>query len=203
MADTYDLLSLAEAKSALGLPAANPDLDTTVASYVTAVSRVLDENCGPLVQRTVTNETHSGNGSYAIDLKQRPAATLTSCTEYQGTTAVSLTIETAGTAPADGVILDGDNGFLYRRSSGADWTWYPGRNNITVTYTAGRYANTAAVDARVKRAAGMLLRHLWAIDKGSGNMMFGEVEIPIPMGYAIPNRVRETLSDFWLTPAVA
>jgi hypothetical protein len=178
MADTYDLLSLAEAKGALGLPAANPDLDTTVASYVTAVSRVLDQNCGPLVQRTVTNETHSGNNSNAIDLKQRPA-------------------------PANGVILDGDNGFLYRRSSGADWTWYPGRNNITVTYTAGRYANTAAVDARVKRAAGMLLRHLWAIDKGSGNMMFGEVEIPIPMGYAIPNRVRETLADLWLTPAVA
>jgi hypothetical protein len=203
MADTYDLLSLAEAKSALGLPAANPDLDTTVASYVTAVSRVLDENCGPLVQRTVTNETHSGNGTYAIDLKKRPAATLTSCTEYQGTTAITLTIETAGTAPANGVILDGDNGLLYRRSSGADWTWYPGRNNITVTYTAGRYANTAAVDARVKRAAGMLLRHLWAIDKGSGNMMFGEVEIPIPMGYAIPNRVRETLADLWLTPTVA
>jgi hypothetical protein len=34
-------------------------------------------------------------------------------------------------------------------------------------------------------------------------MMFGEVEIPIPMGYAIPNRVRETLNDLWLTPAVA
>lgn len=203
MADTYDLLSLAEAKSALGLPAANPDLDTTVASYVTAVSRVLDENCGPLVQRTISAELYSGERRPAIRLRNMPAASITSCTEYQGTTAVVLTVETIGTDPAEACILDSSTGLLYRRSGGLDADWYPGRNNITVTYTAGRYANTAAVDARVKRAAGMLLRHLWAIDKGSGNMMFGEVEIPIPMGYAIPNRVREMLSDFWLTPAVA
>jgi hypothetical protein len=203
MADTYDLLSLTEAKQALGLPTANPDLDTTVASYVTAVSRLLDDRCGPLVQRTVTNETHSGNGETIIQLAQRPAASITSCTEYQGTTAVPLTVETIGTAPSNGCIVDSTNGLLYRRSGGVDARWYPGRNNITVTYTAGRYASTSVVDARVKRATGMLLRHLWAIDKGSGNMMFGEIEMPIPMGYAIPNRVREMLSDLWRAPVIA
>ena len=203
MADTYDLLSLAEAKATLGQSASATDLDTTIASYVTAVSRVLDENCGPLVQRTVTAEKYSGDGSSILRLRQQPASSITSCTEYQGTVAVTLTVETIGTAPSAGCMLDPDTGLLYRRAGGWDYSWYPGRGNITVTYTAGRYANTAAVDARVKRAAGMLLRHLWAIDKGSGNMMFGEVDMPIPMGFAIPNRVREMLSDFWLVPGFA
>lgn len=202
MADTYDLLSLAEAKNTLGLSTTASDLDATVASYVTAVSRLLDENCGPFVQRTVSNEIHSG-GHSMLQLRNAPAATVTSCTEYQGTSAVTITVETQGTEPADGCILDSDTGLLVRRSGGTDARWYPGRNNINVTYTAGRSANTAAVDARVKRAAGMLLRHLWAMDKGSGNLMFGEVDMPIPMGYAIPNRVRELLNDFWRAPVVA
>ena len=203
MADTYDLLSLAEAKATLGQSAAATDLDTTIASYVTAVSRMLDEACGPLVTRTVTAEKYSGDGTAIIKLRQMPASAITSCTEYQGTTAVTLTVETIGTTPSAGCILDPATGLLYRRAGGWDDAWYPGRGNISVTYTAGRYANTAAVDARVKRAAGMLLRHLWAIDKGSGNMMFGEVDMPIPMGFAIPNRVREMLSDFWLVPGFA
>jgi hypothetical protein len=203
MADTYDLLSLAEAKQALGQPLTASDLDTTIASYVTGVSRILDANCGPLVQRTVTGETYSGDGTSIIRLRQTPAASITSCTEYQGTKAVTLTVETIGTAPAAGCILDPQNGLLYRRSGGWDSSWWMGRGNITVTYVAGLYANTAAVDARVKRAAGMLLRHLWAIDKGSGNLMFGEVDMPIPMGYAIPNRVKEMLSDLWLVPGFA
>lgn len=202
MADTYDLLSLTEAKTALGLSLAASDLDTAVASYVTAVSRLLDENCGRFVQRTITDEIHSG-GDRSIPLANAPAATISSCTEYQGTTAVTITVETIGTAPANGCLIDSDTGLLVRRSSGADSVWYPGRNNIKVTYTAGRYTNTANVDARVKRAAGMLLRHLWAIEQGSGNLMFGEVNIPIPMGYAIPNRVREMLNDFWRAPVIA
>jgi hypothetical protein len=202
MADTYDLLSLSEAKTTLGLAASASDLDTAVASYVTAVSRLLDEKCGPFVQRTISSEIHSG-GYIMLQLRNAPAASITSCTEYQGTTAVTISVETLGTAPANGCLLDSTTGMLVRRSGGSDDIWYPGRNNVTVTYSAGRYTNTAAVDARVKRAAGMLLRHLWAMDKGSGNLMFGEIDMPIPMGYAIPNRVRELLSDFWLAPVIA
>jgi hypothetical protein len=154
------------------------------------------------VARTITNEIHSG-GYSMLTLRNAPASTITSCTEYQGTTAVTVTVETIGTAPSEGCLLDSTTGMLVRRSGGDDAVWYPGRNNIKVTYTAGRYATTATVDARVKQAAGMLLRHLWAIDKGSGNLMFGEINVPIPMGFAIPNRVRELLNDFWLPPVIA
>jgi hypothetical protein len=201
MSDTYDLLTLSEGKDALGLTANTTDQDTLVASYITTVSRILDINCGPLVQRTITAEKRSG-GNNAIPIHFGPAIAISSITEYQGMTAVTLTAETPGTAPADGYILDAENGLVYRRSSGEDTYFAFGRNNIQITYTTGRYATTSAVDPRVKRAAGTMLRHLWSIDKGSGNLMFGEVDAPTPIGFAIPNRVREMLADLWQIPAV-
>lgn len=201
MADTLDLLSLTEGKQAIGTAAAATDIDTTLAGYITATSRLIDANCGPMVQRTITGEVHDG-GAATIRLTYNPASTVTTVTEYQGTTAVTVTQETLGTAPNPGYLLDVASGYLYRRANGVDGQWYDGRRNIVVTYTAGRFANTAAVDARVKQAAGMLLRHLWAIQYGNGNVMFGEADVPMPIGFAIPNRVREMLASYWLVPAV-
>lgn len=201
MSDTLDLLTLTEAKQAIGTTVAATDLDTTIAAYVTACSRLLDANCGPLVNRTYTAEAHNG-GDYTIRLNYPPAATVTTVTEYQGTTAVTVTQQTPGTLPNEGYVHDTASGYLYRTQGGIDARWYQGRQNITVTYTAGRFASTSAVDPRVKQAAGMLLRHLWAMQYGSGNIMFGEAEVPVPVGFAIPNRVREMLASYWLVPAV-
>lgn len=202
MSDTLDLLTLTEAKTAIGTTIAATDLDTIIATYVTTVSRTLDANCGPLVTRTITNEAHNGGG-YTIRLSYNPAASITTVTEYQGTTAVTITQQTPGTLPDNGYVLDTPSGYLYRVQGGADAYWYQGRNNIVVTYSAGRFASTSVVDARVKQAAGMLLRHLWAMQYGSGNVMFGEADIPAPIGFAIPNRVKELLASYWLIPSVA
>jgi hypothetical protein len=201
MADTLDLLSLAEGKAAIGTAVAAVDLNTSVASYITAVSRTIDDNCGPMVQRTLTSEAYDG-GAGTIRLASTPVVSVTTVTEYQATTAVACTQETAGTAPANGYVLDPRSGYLYRRTSGSDSRWAPGRRNIIATYVAGRYATTATVDPQVKQAASMLLRHLWAIQYGSGNATFGEMDMPTPIGFAIPNRVREMLATYWQVPAV-
>jgi hypothetical protein len=115
MADTLDLLSLAEGKAAI----AAVDLNTSVASYITAVSRTIDDNCGPMVQRTLTSEAYDG-GAGTIRLASTPVVSVTTVTEYQATTAVACTEETAGTAPANGYVLDPRSGYLYRRTSGSD-----------------------------------------------------------------------------------
>lgn len=201
MADTLDLLSLAEAKQAIGTALAGTDMDSAVATYVTAVSRLIDANCGPMVQRTITLEVHDG-GQDTIRLTYNPAASITTVIEYQGTTAVTLTEETPGTAPDPGYLLDKVSGYVWRRAGGTDGKWYNGRHNVVVTYTAGRFTSTSTVDLRVKQAAGMLLRHLWAIQYGNGNVMFGEADVPMPIGFAIPNRVKEMLASYWLVPAV-
>jgi hypothetical protein len=182
MADTLDVVTLAEFEADLG------DVDDTLAAaYITSVSRLLDKVCGPIVQRTITDEVHDG-GSNMIMLSEWPVASVTSVVEYQGHTAVTLTEEAVTTSPANGFLCEFDNGEVFRRAGKRDWTFYRGRRNILVTYVAGRYATTATVDARFKRAALITLRNLWSREQGMGTVTFGPDGQPIVGAtFALPN----------------
>ncbi len=59
MSDTLDVISLAEGKSAVGITTGDTSQDTALAQKITAVSRRIDRLCGPVVQRTVTDEVTS------------------------------------------------------------------------------------------------------------------------------------------------
>lgn len=182
MADTLDVVTLAEAEADLG----DQD-DTLLAAYITSVSRLLDKVCGPIVQRTVTSEVHDG-GMGTIRLDEWPVASVTTLTEYQGTTAVTLTAEAVTTSPGNGYIAELGTGTIYRRSGKLDWTFYPGRANVVCTYVAGRYASTAAVDSRFKRAALITLRNLWQKEQGMGTVTFGPDGQPVVGAtFALPN----------------
>lgn len=160
---TNDVLTLAEAKTAINQSGSTSD--TEIGLWVTAVSVRLDDLCGAVVIRTVTLETHDGGGRF-VRLREAPCAkssatTITTVTEYDQTTSQALTEETNSTKPADGFIFDQTLGLLRRRSSGFDARFPDGRGNVVVTYEAGRYANTAAVDGRFKVTAGAIMRRLW------------------------------------------
>ena len=149
-----DILTLAEAKAALNIPAATADYDTELAQVITAASRFVDSVFGPVVRRTITDERHYGAGT-SVTLNQSPVASVTTVTEYSGGVATVLTAESdtvAGTYTLD------DN-VLHRRASwgGA----YFARQSVVVTCVAGRYASTATVDAKFKEAAVVALIHFW------------------------------------------
>ncbi len=171
MADTLDLITLAEAKSALNNPPS--DVDTELAQVITAVSQRLDDLCGAVVIRTVTSEAHDG-GCPAIFLRRAPvsvlsATTITTLTEYSGTTSTVLTAETVGTTPSTGYLFVVEQGTIFRRSGGSDATFPTGRRNVVVTYQGGRYANTGAVAPKFKQAAAIAVAHVWTnIGAGSG-----------------------------------
>jgi len=178
MADILDVLTLPEAKTALGLNSAATTYDTVLAQYVTAVSRQLDKLCGPVVVRTVTNEPHDGGG-HTIRLRRVPVLTVTTVTEYNGTTATVITAETNAAKTSTNYLHDGtlgtiNSGTIIRRSSDGDETFESGRRNIEVTYEAGRAATTATVDARFKNAAAMMLRNVWTAEQATGSQTFGE-----------------------------
>lgn len=208
MADVLDLITLAEAKSAINLASTVSSQDTELAGYVTAVSRRLDDLCGPIVVRTVT-EQHDG-GTSTLFLRQTPTSasattTLTTVTEYSGGVAQVLTAESLTVNSAYSYRFDPRVGTLTRRAGWATGRF--GTQTVVVVYQSGRYASTATVDAKFKQAASMMLAHLWRREQGAGTVTFNEFGSAdtggSPLGFAIPNAVLELLQYELRSPAVA
>jgi hypothetical protein len=197
MAQATDWISLVEGKQALNIDSAVTTFDGEIALYISAVSQKLDLLAGAAVIRTVTGEGVSvPTASSIISLVYRPVATVSSVTEYTGTTAQVLTAETNATKTAYNYLIDAEAGWLLRRSSGSDAYFPVGRGNVVVTYTAGRVAATANVTEKYKLAAAMFLSHLWRREQGAGTATFGGVvdfEAGVPT-FGVPNVVRDLLA---------
>lgn len=196
-----DLLSEAEGLEVV----AGPGVDTSIlAATIEAVSGRIDVLAGPVVQRDVTDERHVDTaGCPSLELRSWPVVDIDSCAEYDsGGSSTTLLEETVDTKPGDAFRLDpirteADLGLfgpmLRRRSSGRVATF---ADEVLVSYTAGRFANTAAVEERYKEAARITLASLWRrIAMGVGKVDEYDVPIyPFP-GFAVPNAARGLLSD--------
>lgn len=200
MADTYDILTLDEAKSVLGIDLTDDADEDKVVSYNTAVARLLDQRVGPTVARTVT-ESHDG-GCSSIKVRKRPVRSIASVTEYRGGVGTALTVSTAA-SPTSGYMAeayppDPDllSGRIYRTTGTVDTQFAWGRQNITVVYSAGRYTATATVDARFKRAAALCLTNMWRDQQQSAGG-FGEFDVPTASfpTFALPRAVEDLLAD--------
>ena len=199
MADTLDILTLDEAKRALNIPLADTSFDTEVASYVTAVSQRLDDLCGPVVNRTITAETHDGGGEYIFP-NYTPVASVTTVTQYLSGTATVLAAEDFDTSTTNDYLLTGVGthaAMIRRRSSWSDSVFPAGRANVLITYVAGRFATTAAVSPKFKQGAAKMLSVMWKGDQGAGTVTFGapETEDLGIIGFAIPRAVLELLAE--------
>lgn len=196
---TTDVLTLDEAKRVVDLTGSTTQ-DTELQARITTVSERLDKLIGPIVVRTVTGERRDG-GYRSVFLRHYPITSITSVTEYRGTTATSLSEETLDSHPVD-AYLAGQytpdpsllSQRLYRRRNGDDEHFARGLLNIEVSYEAGRFADTASVGERYKNAAALMLKNLWRSQQSSSGE-FGEFTVPqsnFPT-FAVPKAVREML----------
>lgn len=189
MADTLDIVTLAEGQAAI-----NDTTPTTeLASYITAVSRRIDDLCGPVVKRLVT-ESHDG-GAYTLYLRKYPVLSVATASVTDYTTARIYAAESNTAKTAYDYLLDGATGTLRSRSSGSDRRFVSGRRNVVVTYYAGRYEDTASVDEKFKNAARQFLRHVWVPSQGGGSVTFpgGEEGGRTFPTFGVPNVVLDML----------
>ncbi len=201
MPDPLDLLTFSEGKSALSIDDTDNRDDLELPVYITAVSRFLDQKIGPTVARSVSGEVHDGGGC-SIILRFRPVMSVASLTEYTGTTGVALTQMTVTSQPADGYALDAYepqaglySGVVHRMRQGWNGWFAWGVANVVCTYTAGRSLSTTAVDARIKRAAGLCLKNMWR-DREQSAGLVGEFDTPVQSfpTFAMPNAVTQLLA---------
>lgn len=198
-----DVLTLAKAKAAVGASASSSVNDALIADYVTAVSEFLDQKCGPIVRRTVTETLHGGDTF--VRMANAPIYSFTSVTEYAGSGARVLTRETPGVVgdyvadPFPSTDPPGlYSGRLWRRAGfGASW-FSRGDSNVVVVAVAGRYADTAAASSsRFGRAAVILLKHLYAAERQNVAQV-GEYDVPaVTFPRTMPFIVRQMLASDW------
>lgn len=167
-----DVVSYDLARQALSIGPVDTSRKVLLESAIEAVSQRMDELCGPIVQRTVTEIIEVPRWERVTDLRITggPVTSITSVKSYEDGVETTLTAETLTVAGdylaelAPRVRPDGTSqmlsGRLLRRSSFSDWWWTCG-TRIQVVYTAGRYATTAAVADRFTQAALIALRSLW------------------------------------------
>lgn len=190
--NTTDVITLEDTRRELRLNSAA--FDDTLDLLISAVSERLDELCGPIVVRTVT-ESHQG-GTGRILLRQTPVASVTTVREFTGTVEQVLVAETNATKSSNDFYLDGTTGILYRRTGGYA-TWFPGgAGNVVVEYVAGRFATTADVTAKFRMAARIMVKHFWRYEAGSGSQAFGANDegLGAIATFAVPRSVLELLA---------
>lgn len=215
MAETLDVLTLPEAYTAINDPtsasAATGPNDETLERFITAISNRLDEIVGPIVNRTVT-EYHNG-GSAVLWPRQTPVASVTTVTEFDGTTQTALTEDTWGSAGnADGFIVQQSDSYshdtkILRRSGGSTYLFTSGADSVRLVYVAGRAADTASVPARFKMTAGAILRRLWDREAGAWARADNPFDPTVVTGSrffdAVTHIVNEQLGDEMKPPGLA
>ena len=186
-----DVFTLEQAKKGLNVTVPVTQ-DPDIQGFVTAISQRFDDPdiCGPVVQRTITAEITSGGRAW-VRLKHRPIVSVASVT-------IGGTVTTA-------YVLDPDEGLLW-----SDAGFTRGRRNISVTYTAGRFATTAEVTERFIHAAQITFAHLWTAERGAGSSVFGNMDQDYQPRYgmlatgvpsfAIPKAAREILGSEFRGP---
>lgn len=202
MADTYDIVSLAEAKLAVNVEAADTAYDDELAAIVTASSQRIVDACGPVVNRTFTAETYDGGGTCIMlrnaAIGPHASTTIASLAEYDTAgTATTLSAEDYDTKPTEAYIVDPETGTVWRRQSGTDYAFYAGRRNVVATYTSGRGASTAAVPPKFKTACALMVAHLWRQRGPQAGAFRSDVDGGPVFGvasFALPKAVKDLLS---------
>ena len=180
-ADPRLIISLADARAALNIPASQTVNDDEVRAYIAAATEVIEDVVGPVLVATRV-ETLDGRGRSGLPLGARP-------------TSVTTVTEDGTTLPATGYCVDGA-GILWRGSSPGAGVWSSlTPQNVVATYEVGAAVIPPNIILAARELVGFQYRQQQTPRPNMGALAdpgtvygFGQA------GYAVPNRVLELLS---------
>jgi len=194
------LVTLADAKTHMNITATT--WDTEIQGFIDDATPVVEDIVGPVIQ-VAFDEWYDGGGMF-LSVRHRPIVSVTSVTEYIGTSAYTLTgVATPDLGTSYSYTFE-PSGRVIRRSGGGGMRPFPvGVSNVRVVYVAGR----ATVPPNVRLGALELIRHLYQLSQQGGRPAFGggaAEEGPwAPSGFAVPTRVLELLAPNRRHPSIA
>jgi hypothetical protein len=137
------IVSLADAKRHLNIPATETSNDAELREFIEAVTRVLEEKVGVIVRRTTTWTIYPYRLPY---LPVQPVLSLTSAALVR----TGAAVDTTNMVVEYGVV---------RNKTGAPLPWEP----WTLTYAAGR----TVISANIRNATLNVIKDLWTSQRGS------------------------------------
>lgn len=186
LASPTTLMSLADTKELLRVPAGVTEFDADLRFFLEGVTAVIDHYCGPMVPRQVT-ERHRTQGGRTLMLRNPPVYQPVG----QAHQLVSITpVYTWGVPYPDlsQLSVDPVSGEV---TNTIGLPFFYGEYDIV--YWAGR----AYVRPNVLLGAQVILKHLWAMERNSGRLSgftpSAADDVSVLFGFAIPNRALEML----------
>ena len=174
MAIVDGLVTLAEARAALGWAATDTSNDSQLERYVEAATPLVEFHTGPLIQRSRVFTFDGGSSTIVVPVR---FASVTSIVESGVTITDVVTDLQAATITAG--TTDGVRDFAY------------GYQNVVVTVAVG----VATIPENVKLATLVAVTLWWQQNKQANTPAFGGAAdaAPVPMGFALPKRSLEHL----------
>jgi hypothetical protein len=177
--DPRFIFSLAEARAQLKTSAGNTIGDEELRLYLGSVTAIVEDIVGP---QTLVTRTYTTNGGGPTILLHHPPVTIVSVTEN----GMALT-------QGSDYVVDYAAGIIYRGTLRGGYIFMPGNDNVVIVYTTG----TTTSPLNVRKAAGIILAHLWQADQQGYRPQFGAPDDDVtttPTGFAIPRRAAELLA---------
>jgi hypothetical protein len=168
------IFDLPGARAILRLPPSDSGNDDLICTYINAITAVVEHLSGKQFPVTVT-QTYDG-GSAGILLPSN-------------TTVVTAVVENIVTlTPPGDYTFDPRACILYRGSPLAVFSFIPGIQNVSITFTKGN----ATVAANIITGSELILRHFWQGTQQGNRPAFGAPDSAVGkttnvLGYLIPN----------------
>lgn len=167
------LFSVADARTILRIPATDTGSDELLRQYVGAVTAIVEFLCGKQVKQTVTQTYDGGNAGILL-----PSNLIS----------VTSVVENTVTLATTDYTVDPLACILYRGSPMAVFSFIPGIQNISVTFTKGN----SVIAPNVLMGAELILKHFWSGTQQGNRPTFGQADTSTAqttnvLGYLIPN----------------
>lgn len=186
---TAGLCTVTEVKDQIGKTSSADD--TAIQTWINGVTATIESLVGPVIPRTVTDPVVYPNGS-AITVEQWPIVSVTSVTEYQGTTGQAYTGITSP-ANASSYTYTVERNRTIRRLDGSGPAAFTG--GVVVVYSAGR----SPVPDALNRAALIIVQHLWRTRNGGAGLpalVDEPTTLDAAFGYAVPNKALDLIQPY-------
>ena len=191
------VVTLAQTKTFLNI--SNTVSDGELPFFMSAATTMWANRGGP-----VGSETHDewyDGGEQSIVTRATPIISVQAVTVSLGAITYTLQEHATGTSGyAWSYTVDKATGTFIRRAAGVAVPFEYGRRNVNIQYTSGY----ATVPDDVQLAVLLLVRHMWATQRGVGvrPSMGGLDDQPRESSFVWPNRVEEILANYKI-PGIA